>query len=219
MSPGSNPQNSSLAIHMVKIEPEVEPDEKPDLTITDGWDVTVSPGLNLHKSSPAPTIVPKVEPQDITDTSTDDESVAASSHHSSSPAPPLVVIETKEELSLLPGYGGVVFPEPSAAPLSDPSRSTRQQASVTTPQLSPNPDFMLVSRGEGRYEKLIHCEICGKVCRTSNMARHRKRYCLLSPKREELPGKNSPSVIKSEKNSSRSSKGEAYGRSLYGDES
>ena len=40
---------------------------------------------------------------------------------------------------------------------------------------------LFVSRGEGRYEKLIKCEDCGKVCRTSNMARHKKRYCTTSP--------------------------------------
>jgi len=48
---------------------------------------------------------------------------------------------------------------------------------MKTPQI----DGLLVSRGEGRFEKLIKCEVCGKVCRTSNMARHRKQYCLNSP--------------------------------------
>ncbi|KAH3865328.1 hypothetical protein DPMN_028367 [Dreissena polymorpha] len=67
---------------------------------------------------------------------------------------------------------------------------------------------MWVSRGEGRYEK--HCEICGKVCRISNMVRHRKRYCLLSTKREQLLGKMNPSVNKSEKNSTSSSNGKGY---------
>lgn len=42
---------------------------------------------------------------------------------------------------------------------------------------TPQVDGMLVTRGEGRYEKLIRCDTCGKVCRTSNMARHKKRYC------------------------------------------
>lgn len=44
---------------------------------------------------------------------------------------------------------------------------------MKTPQI----DGLLVSRGEGRYEKLIRCDTCGKVCRTSNMARHKRRYC------------------------------------------
>lgn len=43
-------------------------------------------------------------------------------------------------------------------------------------------DGLFVTRGEGRYEKLIKCEECGKVCRTSNMARHKKRYCTAVPK-------------------------------------
>lgn len=49
---------------------------------------------------------------------------------------------------------------------------------MKTPQI----DGLFVSRGEGRYEKLIKCEECGKVCRTSNMARHKKRYCTALPK-------------------------------------
>lgn len=49
---------------------------------------------------------------------------------------------------------------------------------MKTPQI----DGLFVSRGEGRFEKLIKCEECGKVCRTSNMARHKKRYCTALPK-------------------------------------
>ena len=48
---------------------------------------------------------------------------------------------------------------------------------MKTPQI----DGLLVSRGEGRYEKLIRCDTCGKVCRTSNMARHKRRYCMGIP--------------------------------------
>lgn len=58
---------------------------------------------------------------------------------------------------------------------------------MKTPQI----DGLLVSRGEGRYEKLIRCDTCGKVCRTSNMARHKRRYCTgvpgLSPRRRGRP--------------------------------
>ncbi|KAL4216280.1 hypothetical protein ACF0H5_024005 [Mactra antiquata] len=41
----------------------------------------------------------------------------------------------------------------------------------------PQMDGVFVSRGFGRYEKLIRCDRCSKVCRTSNMARHKKKYC------------------------------------------
>lgn len=58
---------------------------------------------------------------------------------------------------------------------------------MKTPQI----DGLLVSRGEGRYEKLIRCDTCGKVCRTSNMARHKRRYCTgvpgLSPRKRGRP--------------------------------
>ena len=36
---------------------------------------------------------------------------------------------------------------------------------------------LLVTRGGSRVEKLIKCDLCGNVYRTSNMARHKKRYC------------------------------------------
>ena len=34
-----------------------------------------------------------------------------------------------------------------------------------------------MTRGGSRVEKLIKCELCGNIYRTSNMARHKKRYC------------------------------------------
>ncbi|XP_052813764.1 uncharacterized protein LOC128240856 isoform X1 [Mya arenaria] len=61
-------------------------------------------------------------------------------------------------------------------PLSS-SNAGSSKGKSQTPQI----DGLLVSRGEGRYEKLIKCELCSKVCRTSNMARHRKQYCAYSP--------------------------------------
>lgn len=36
---------------------------------------------------------------------------------------------------------------------------------------------LIVTRGGSRVEKLIKCDLCGNIYRTSNMARHKKRYC------------------------------------------
>lgn len=94
---------------------------------------------------------------------------------------------------VFPGYREDLFPEQSPSSMSSPSRS-QFTSTHSSPQNSLHPDVMLVSRGDGRYEKLIDCEICGKMCRTSNMARHRKRYCLLSTSREEILESDSPGV-------------------------
>lgn len=49
------------------------------------------------------------------------------------------------------------------------------------PMYSPDPsadcEGLIVTRGGSRVEKMIKCDLCGKVYRTSNMARHKKRYC------------------------------------------
>ena len=45
------------------------------------------------------------------------------------------------------------------------------------PGLPPNCEGMIVTRGGSRVEKLIKCDLCGNIYRTSNMARHKKRYC------------------------------------------
>ena len=43
--------------------------------------------------------------------------------------------------------------------------------------LSPDCEGLIVTRGGSRVEKLIKCDLCGNVYRTSNIARHKKRYC------------------------------------------
>jgi hypothetical protein len=57
------------------------------------------------------------------------------------------------------------------------AEESHQTGGIKSYMKTPQIDGLFVSRGEGRYEKLIKCEDCGKVCRTSNMARHKKRYC------------------------------------------
>ena len=69
------------------------------------------------------------------------------------------------------------------------SYATKNHHEVYGKAHSPVPqpvDGLLVTRGAGRFEKLLKCELCGKICRTSNMARHKKRYCLgASSKRQK----------------------------------
>ncbi|KAH3865484.1 uncharacterized protein LOC127867067 [Dreissena polymorpha] len=205
LPPGYIQQISSPSSLLGTIELKTEPEGILDLSTTETREVIQSPGYIKLNYIPCPAmgvIVPKLEPLYTTEMSTDDETTSASSlgriqRNSIRGAPPMATMELKvtPETSsmLLPVYRESIFPEQSPSSMSSPSRS-QQSSGDSTPQESNYPDGRLVSRGDERFEKLIDCEICGKMCRTSNMARHRKRYCLLSTSRHELLEDNSPGV-------------------------
>ena len=48
---------------------------------------------------------------------------------------------------------------------------------IPTPNMPGDCEGVIVTRGGSRFEKMIKCEMCGNVYRTSNMARHKRKYC------------------------------------------
>lgn len=161
-------EESAMPVSLFHIANNDEDDQTKDKELQDGTETTRL-GFRRTESEESEDVVEiKIERDDDDETAMIDNIIGNSN---------MIPDTIKGNMVNLSGYGPKVYKmdysefSPSTSPYNGGKRVLKGEAK----------EGVLVSRGEGRYEKLITCEICGKVCRTSNMARHKKRYCIRVP--------------------------------------